>query len=287
MSQAEIFSEINEVKADMDHIYNRTDPRHYYRELKELGYRIPGEAKPVFSRLVSERGGGRDVTVLDVGCSYGVNAALLRHTLSMDDLYERWAGDDLNDANRDEVVNSDRRYFRACRNDEPINVLGLDPAEQAIGYAEDVGLLEQGFALDLESEALPAPAARKMGSVDIVASTGCVGYVTRKSFARILPAVAAGRPAWVANFVLRMFPFDAIETCLEEHGYVTEKLPDRRFVQRRFASDDEHRDVIARIEARGLEPSPEERDGFMVAEFFLSRPKEEASARPIAELFSR
>jgi len=284
MSQAEIFSEINEVKADMDHIYNRADPRPYYRELKELGYRIPGEAKPVFSELAKARGAGQNVTFLDVGCSYGVNAALLRHTLTMDDLYERWAGDELSDASRDDVVSSDRRFFRSCRNDENISVLGLDPADQAIGYAEEVGLLEAGFALDLESEPVPAKAARKLGDVDIVASTGCVGYVTEKSFERLLPAVASGRPAWVANFVLRMFPFDAIEACLDRHGYVTEKLPDRRFVQRRFASDEERREVIGRIEARGLEPSQEERDGFMVAEFFLSRPREEAAARPIGEL---
>jgi hypothetical protein len=28
--------------------------------------------------------------VLDLGCSYGVNAALLKHDLSMRELYERW-----------------------------------------------------------------------------------------------------------------------------------------------------------------------------------------------------
>ena len=75
------FEEINGAKATMDHIYNQHDPRAYFRELTKLDYAIPGRAKPVFQKLIRHLQERRDemVSVLDLGCSYGVNAALLKH----------------------------------------------------------------------------------------------------------------------------------------------------------------------------------------------------------------
>ena len=60
-------------------------------------------------------------------------------------------------------------------------------------------------------------------------STGCIGYVTEKTFERLLPAVTKGGHApWMANFVLRLWSFEPIEETLSDWGYVTEKLQDRR-----------------------------------------------------------
>ena len=88
------FEDINEAKANMDHIYDQADPRAYFRELKKLGYAIPGVAKPIFQQLIAhlQDRQERAVRVLDLGCSYGVNAALLKHDLSMPDLYDHGAG---------------------------------------------------------------------------------------------------------------------------------------------------------------------------------------------------
>ena len=76
-----LFGEINKAKADMGHIYNEPNPRAYFRELRELDYAIPGVAKPIFQKLIHHLQKNRDdtVRVLDLGCSYGVNAALLKH----------------------------------------------------------------------------------------------------------------------------------------------------------------------------------------------------------------
>ena len=80
--------DINGAKANMDHIYDLPDPRAYFRELRKLGYAIPDAAKPVVQKLISRLRHQRNdmVHVLDLGCSYGVNAALLKHDLSMPDL---------------------------------------------------------------------------------------------------------------------------------------------------------------------------------------------------------
>ncbi|MFQ5626223.1 MAG: class I SAM-dependent methyltransferase, partial [Methyloligellaceae bacterium] len=214
------FEEINEAKASMDHIYDQPDPRAYFRELKKLGYAIPSAAKPIFQKLISHRRRGQDDTihVLDLGCSYGVNAALLKHDLSMGDLYEHWAQEGLADAAPEEVVEYDQRFFTDLDEPENIEVIGLDVAENAVAFAEEVGLLDEGLAFNLETEPLPASAEEELAPVDLVTSTGCVGYVTEKSFERLLPVITRDRQPWIANFVLRMFPFDAIEETLSDWG---------------------------------------------------------------------
>lgn len=118
-------------------------------------------------------------------------------------------------------------------------MIGLDQAESAITFAEEAGLLDNGLAVNLEASTLPGSAEDDLASIDLVTSTGCIGYVTEKSFDRLLPAVSQGRAPWVGNFVLRLSPFDPIEAALKDWGYVTEKLEGRTFVQRRFVSTEE------------------------------------------------
>jgi SAM-dependent methyltransferase len=282
------FEEINEAKVNLDSIYDQSDPRAYFRVLKKLGYAIPGMAKPIFQKLIHHLWRSKDDTVhvLDLGCSYGVNAALLKHDLSMDELYEHWGQQRLADASPEEVVAYSKSFFADF--DEPldIEVIGLDQAENAIAFAEEVGLLDEGLAVNLETEPLTALAKEELAPVDLVMSTGCVGYVTEKSFDRLLPAVTLGRPPWIANFVLRLFPFDAIEENLNGWGYVTEKLDGQTFFQRRFASADEREQVLEQLSNRGIDPTGNEAEGHLLAEFYLSRPMKDAAEVPIERLLS-
>jgi SAM-dependent methyltransferase len=280
------FEEINEAKANMDHIYNQNDPRKYFGELEKLDYAIPGVAKPIFQQLISHLQQRRNdaIRVLDLGCSYGVNAALLKHDISLDDLFEHWGQKKLEDATSEEVIVNDRQFFADLGEPEDIEVIGLDLAKNAIAYAEDVGLLDEGFATNLETNLLPAAAKEELASVDLVASTGCIGYVTEKSFERLLPAITQGRSPWMGNFVLRMFPFDAIEETLNDWGYVTEKLADQTFFQRRFASTDEQDQMIEQLSDQGIDPTGMEAEGDLLAEFYLSRPIKDAAEMPLERL---
>jgi len=280
------FQDINEVKANMDHIYNQPDPRAYFRELKKLNYSIPDTALPIFRKIIEQVRQEEDDTVhvLDLGCSYGVNAALLKHGLSMDELYSHWGHKDLTVAGAEEVAARDKEYFTNLENPQNIEVVGLDLAENAISFAEDVGLLDDGLAVNLETGGLSTQAREALSSVDLVTSTGCVGYVTEKTFDNILPAVMAGRSPWVANFVLRMFAFDAIEETLADRGYVTEKLEGQTFLQRRFESDEEQEQALDQLRDQGIDPTHQEVDGNLVAEFFLSRPKKDVDEMPIKSL---
>lgn len=288
MTRESDYEDINEAKANMDHIYNQTDPRAYFRELKKLDYAIPQVAKPVFQKLIAALQQRRDDTihVLDLGCSYGVNAALLKHDLSMDELYDHWGQNTASDVTSETIIARDQRYFAECGEPEDIEVVGLDVADKAISYGEEVGLLDESIAANLETDSLSAAAKEELAPVDLVTSTGCVGYVTEKSFDRLLPAISPGQKPWFANFVLRLFPFDDIEECLNGWGYVTEKLENRTFFQRRFASTEEQEQVIEQLRDHGVDPQGLEAEGDLLAEFYLSRPEKEAATMPIERLFA-
>ena len=286
MSGEALFEEINEAKENMDYIYDQPDPRAYFSELNKLDYAIPDTAKPIFQKLIGHLQQRRDNTiqVLDLGCSYGVNAAILKHDLSMDELYEHWGQNKMADATSEEIVAYDQQFYAGTDDLEDIEVIGLDQAENAIAFAIETGLLDEGLVANLETEPLSTLAKKTLAQVDLVTSTGCVGYLTEKSFDRFLPVVSEGRMPWIANFVLRLFPFDAIEKSLEKWGYVTEKLEGQTFFQRRFVSDDEQDQVLEQLHDQGVDPTGKEAEGHFHAEFYLSRPMKDAAEVPIERL---
>jgi hypothetical protein len=73
-------------KTDFHTIYSRPDPRAYFGVLAPLGYQIPQRALPVIETVLAASGAR---TMLDVCCSYGINAALLRHDLDLDQIAAR------------------------------------------------------------------------------------------------------------------------------------------------------------------------------------------------------
>ncbi len=269
-------------KINLDPIYDQRDPVSYFSTLSQLGYAIPGTAKPLFSRLIAARRaatGRREVKIVDLGCSYGVNGALLKYGLSMATLY-RLYGNGF-DGGREELVERDRTIF-GHPVDGDIQIVGIDQAGNAVDYAVDVGSLDGGFAANLERDGLSPSGLRAVADADLIISTGCFGYVTERSLERLLDATEGSRP-WMAHFVLRMFSFDAARTMLERHGYMTEKA-DGLYRQRRFASSEERRHVLDNLAAIGVDPEGFEAEGWYYAELHVARPREEARKITLAAL---
>jgi hypothetical protein len=113
-----------------------------------------------------------------------------------------------------------------------------------------------------------------------------VGYISQRSFARIMEHQSRQRPPVVASLVLRMFPYDEIAAELDRYGMVTEKLEAITFVQRRFNSSDEFDSAIERLEKLGIDPAGKEADGLLHAELFVTRPRELAERAPLSEIVS-
>lgn len=285
--QAIKYDEANEAKANFDRVYFQPDPREYYRVLFGLDYVIPDLAKGVFRNIVSalEDVRGRRIKVLDIGCSYGINAALLRYPLDIDRLAQRYSDLDAACVKVGDVERLDRAYFSSWPGRD-VEVVGLDVSEPAIDYACNVGLLDAGVAEDLERGPPSARLKEMLRGVDLIISTGCVGYVTERTFSRLLAAIDGPRP-WIASFVLRMFPFGPIERVLaEQAAMVTEKLEGVTFIQRRFHSEQECREALAMLYQQGVKISGKEAEGFYHAELFLSRPRRDLHGISLDEIAS-
>ncbi|MEU9120879.1 hypothetical protein AB0C96_13630 [Streptomyces sp. NPDC048506] len=275
-------------KADFEAIYNCPDPRRYFTTLQPLDYQIPHHGQAVFRAVVESlqrrRGDHPPLNVVDLCCSYGVNAALLNHRLSLSDLYHRYTGYRPDTPTTRQLSEADRTFFATRRRDRAVRVTGLDAAERAVGYARAVGLLDHGFAENLELDE-PSPALRRaMKDTDLITVTGGVGYITERTFGRLFACVAS--PPWVAAFVLREVSYRPVSALLARAGLVTEKLTSRTFRQRRFADGDERRAALAALAARGLSIAGKEADGFYHADLYLSRPAADIAALPLVELLA-
>jgi carnitine O-acetyltransferase len=284
MFTAETF-EYDEIgKIDLTDIYDRPDPRAYYSTLRRLNYIIPQTAKPVFQHVIDayRHVHGKDkLRIVDVGCSYGINAAMLKGDLEMEQLYSLYAPDVTAKAKRHHLLARDQSYMEAVVKDGELEVVGLDASASAIKYAVEANLLDDGVAADLESGRPSPEAAAVLDGADLVISTGCIGYVGWSTLKGLLEVNAPQKP-WMVHFVLRMFPFEEISDVLEEAGYLTEKVEDQTFLQRRFASDAEQDSVLERLASLGIDPQSLESDGWYHAEAFISRPSEDCDGCGLA-----
>ncbi len=283
------YDALNASKANFDDAYRAADPRRYFRDLGELDYVIPHFALPVFRRLVQAwraANGGAEVTVADVGCSYGINAALLKYPFSYRSLQHRYVTPELQSLTPAELLAFDKRFFSSWPTCEPVRVVGIDIARPAVSYAQRCGVLDDGVVVDLEAEPVPAEALAPLAALDMILSTGCVGYVTHRTFQRLLSQVTRDDPPWVASFVLRMFPYDDIASTLRQYNLETEKLSGRTFTQRAFKDDNEREDVLAALQRLGIDPRGKESEGYYHAELFVSRPAKQIEECPLEDLLA-
>ncbi|MEU7765713.1 class I SAM-dependent methyltransferase [Nocardia sp. NPDC049190] len=256
-------------KASFDDIYDRPDPRAYYARMSDLDYRIPELAKPFFQQQIRQYRASARVTaptVLDIGCSYGINAALLRFDTTMRGLVGHYDAD----SDRAGLIRRDRARLDAHTGPTDVRFLGMDASRPALDYAHEAGLLHEVVHADLESGEPTDEQRAVLATADLVVSTGCVGYVTEKTLARVATAHPRRRP-WMAHFVLRMYDFAPIAAELAALGYRTEQAPGL-YEQRRFASDAERTQVLNTLSARGIDTTGREDAGWLYAALYLSRP---------------
>lgn len=278
----------NETKANFDHVYDGPDPREYFRQLSGLDYVIPDLAKEIFRRLVRQRENelGRPVKVLDVGCSYGINAALVRYPIDIQRLTDRYGNPGILRLDTKDMAALDTHYFQSWPRQSTAEFIGLDRSAAAISYARSVGLLDGGLFSNFEETTPTDEEARLLRGTDIIISTGAVGYITELTFRRILDCQRGGPRPLVASFVLRMFPYEAIASELSHFGLATEKLEGVTFVQRRFNSIDEFEATNAHLRGLGIDTRGKEADGLLHAELYVSRPIDEIQETPLADLIS-
>lgn len=271
--------ETNAHKADFSKAYTEADPRQYFRTLMAYDYQVPARATPILaSVLAASRRGGRTRTVLDLCCSYGINSALLYSPDGPTAVARRYQDPAIAGLTAAELADADARYYAARSTDA--RILGLDISVPAIRYGIRAGLLADAWSEDLESHEPSRALIRGIQDVGLLYSTGGVGYIGHRSFARLLRHIPDPENLWLAIFVLRVFDYSEIESLLDSYGLVTERLP-ISFRQRRFVDEEEQAAAIQDVIKRGLSPQGKESAGWFHADCYISRPAVEAERMPL------
>ncbi len=264
----------NTGKIILDDIYDAPNPSNYYNTLSQLKYQIPERAKPVFQNLIREyrqQSHKEKVRILDIGSSYGVNAMLLKCDTDMASLNLHYAELKSKNISTSQMIKQDELFIKNNVKDHNLEILGLDKASNAIEYAIRAKILDGGVDDNLEDNRPSLEAMKTLEKIDIITSTGCIGYVTEKTLKWLLKINSPKSP-WMINFVLRMFPFDEVSSELEKFGYTTEKIEKIKFPQRKFANKKEEKQVLKRLEELGIDPTGYEANGWFYANAYISRP---------------
>jgi len=278
-------SNINKKKAVFDDIYSLGDPRSYFSVLGALDYMIPDVAESVVRQILEARAALYDddpAHVLDIGCSYGINAAVHRFPVNFGGLCQRYARREMMELPSSAMIRLDRHFYAAWPQTGIARFIGLDRSEPAVHYASEVGLHDAGVAANLEQDDLTRRDAATIAPANVLLSTGAVGYVTDTTFGKVLDALP--RTPWIISFVLRLFPYDSFASSFAARGMTTERLSGTTFVQRRFRDAEELENTLAALAARGIDTQGFEADGLFHAELFLSRPREDAVKMPLDEI---
>ncbi len=274
-------------KASFGHIYDRQDPREYFKTLRGMDYRTPDHGQRLFGALLKRRAESSDpVNVVDVCCSYGINAALLKYDVTLDDLYERYCSEGLGALSSDELAEGDATYYAGRVREAAPRFIGVDVAKNAVSYALKAGLLDEGATENLENDRPSETLRRAVSGADLFTVTGGIGYISGRTFDALLGCADGGPPPWVAVLALRWVSYEQISRVLDGHGLVTEKLVDHTFEQRRFADDTAREYVCRELQSMGVDTEGKEEEGSYHAEFYLSRPAEQVSESSVGELLA-
>ncbi len=279
------YTEANQAKACFDNVYTAPTPHAYVAKMAQNNYEIGEQARPyciAATELLSEQNGPEcPVQMLDVGCSYGVGAALVkfgRHFGEMVDFFRYSAPRDYRAAlaaTREWLHDQDPAQIE----DKTVRCIGLDSSAPAIQFAVDAGILDRGLALDLENPKVqPNPQQREtLRSCNVMMSTGAIGYITDRTVGAVVGELGKEAPGdfgpVAVMTILRMFDDAPIQAAFEQNGLKFDRVPGIMLPQRDFADDAERDGVLAVLRQKGIDTSEWEDRGKHYAELYVAAPE--------------
>lgn len=276
-------------KDDFGRVYDLEDPSPYFTALRPSDYRMPAvlaEALKVIHRPVREaRGAGDALRVLDFACGYGTIGALLRHDVSMAEVYDRYAERRWRPVDARRYWTADSTFFAARREASAgFEIGGADIAGVALEYAAALGFLDRTFHENLVEDAPSGELKRFLHGVDLVVESGSLGDLLPVAFGRILDAcTGTGRP-WFLYCPRPDVDWAPLNALWAEQGYRTESLGSEPVRYRKALAAREQADMLRVTRTLGRPDHAVMRHGYLLVDMTLARPEADSGNPPIAEL---
>ena len=263
------------VKKDFTDIYRQKFPDDYLEEMRRLQYRIPNSTKSFYMSLAEQlyKKLSRPINILDIGSSYGINAALMKHDLEMSDL------DDFFLTEENTNVEQTKQFFEKLPSKDYLKFYQIDISDPALQFSEEVKLCTKGICVNLETESLPI---KELPSFDMIIATGCIGYIGYKAFSNLFELIKKQQTKYsqteidkpiFAFSVLRIFDMEKIQQTFDDFGYSLVKTDLGPIRQRQFSDSDEKSQTVSLLHEKGIDPKDFEDDGHFYAHFYIASPK--------------
>ena len=275
-------------KDDFGRVYDLDDPSPYFTALRPADYRMPAvlaaALKSIFGMTVKAREADDSLKLLDLGCGYGVVGALLRHDVSMSDLYAHFGARSWEPADARNYWASDAGYFSKRRDEQmKFDIGGTDIAGVALEYAAALGFIDEVFHENL-LEHPPSPAfAGFIRGLDVVVESGSLGGVLQVAFARILDADEENRP-WFIYCPRPDVDWRSIADLWRERGYRAENLSTVPTRYRKPLGNFERYDMLRITRSMGKPDEAVMRDDYLLVNLTLARHVHDAEALPVEQL---
>ena len=263
------------VKKDFTNIYMQKFPNAYLKEMRRLEYRIPDKTKPLYLTIIKQlhKKLSKKINILDIGSSYGINSALMKHDLKMSELDDFFL-------NEQPTIEQSKLFFDNLPSNDVMDFYQIDISEPALRFSENTGLCKKGICVNLESGNLPI---KEIPQSDVIIATGCIGYIGYKAFSNLFELIKRRQSEYdssspkkgpiFAFSVLRIFDMEKIAKTFEHYGYSLVKTDLKPIKQRRFSDLEEKHKTISLLHNKGIDTKWLEDDGHFYANFYIASPK--------------
>ena len=279
-------------KALFVRVYDLDDPSSYFTALRPTGYRMPvalaGVLEAMHGPLSALRGAGDSLRVLDFACGYGVIGALLRHGVSMAEIYARYGTREWQPADARRYWDSDAAFFAARRKaGKAFQIAGVDIAGNALDYAAALGFVDRAFREDLVADAPSGELKRFLDGVHVVVESGALGVLLPAAFGRILDCCGGDTQPWFLYSPRPDVNWRALNALWAERGYRAESVCAEPVRYRKPLDAQEGADMLRRSRGFGKPDAAIMQGGYFLVDMTLARPEADAGSPPIAQLRGR
>ena len=266
------------VKKDFTDIYTQKTPYSYLKEMQVLQYRIADHTKPLYLSLAEQLYNKlqRPINILDIGSSYGINSALMKHDLVMSEL------DDFFLTKDEPNIIQTKQFFEKQSQNDHLNFYQIDISNPALVFSKDSGLCEKGICVNLETD--NSRLIQELPEFDMVIATGCIGYIGYKTFSNLFEVIKNQKaysptpesqditPIFAFS-VLRIFDMEKIQKTFDYYGYSLINSNVEPIPQRQFSDADEQSQAIHLLHGKGIDTKNYEDEGHFYADFYVASPK--------------